>query len=499
MDIIYVIMVINILVLVIGLPYLLKGMYRQSKLRNQEMRRAVYIMEVQKLLFETHTDVSFLEKALEKCAEMLESEKAFIVIIKDGKTAKVYRYPSYADLMPKQFSTEKISESLPLIVRMMREQRSLVINSLDAAAEDLKKEILLLKDPGLKSLMFVPILNNEKKLQAVLGVTNFKTCYDNADLLECVVTHYLLAISNYHSYQKIEEMATIDMLTGLKNRNCYQQDIKTFAEQGHQSLCCIYMDVNGLHEMNNHLGHAAGDDMLRAVGSSIRKHFGEQYSYRLGGDEFLTFCNDVSQEKVQEKMRSFLQDMEQQCYHISVGSYWQDATLQIDVMVSNAEKRMYEEKRRYYEKKGDINKAREMNRKLEETLLQKKDFEYFLTLIAHYFLGVYVVDLNADSTRVIYKPSYFDQILKENDHRYRTSLEKYCQKFVKQEDQQKIKNLLDYDNIIDDLLEQKVVHILYEKTDNTRIRLRVFPAADFCREHRETFWLFEEVSARYKE
>lgn len=51
---------------------------------------------------------------------------------------------------------------------------------------------------------------------------------------------------------------------------------------------------------------------------------------------------------------------------------------------------------------------------------------------------------------------------------------------------------------MEDLLDKKVVVIKYMKTDNTSIRLRVFPSAEFSEECRETFWLFEEVSARFQ-
>lgn len=490
--------IVSFILLIIVVPCILICLHRRSISREQELNKAIYMMEIQKLLFGAHTDTSYLIKALKKCSKMLQAEQAFILTLEDNKSSNLYCYPSTDKLHHDYFSTQIFSVKFPIIHKMIAKCQSIVINNIESASEDLQKEISLMSDSHLRNIMFVPIMNNENSLQAVIGATNFNKAYENAEFLECVTSSFLMAILNYNSYQRIEEMAIIDMLTGLKNRNCYQHDIRKLANQGHQSLCCIYMDVNGLHEMNNHLGHAVGDEMLHAIGVSIQKHFGDEYSYRLGGDEFITFCKDISQEEVQIKLNDFIHDMDSRNYHISVGSFWQDTTLQIDAMVSNAEKIMYENKRRYYQKKGDVSKAREMNRKLEETLLQKKDFEYFLTLIAHYFLGVYVVDLNTDNTRAIYKPSYFDEILKENNNKYRISLEKYCQKFVLEDEQSKILKILNYDNIMEDLLDKKVVVIKYMKTDNTSIRLRVFPSAEFSEECRETFWLFEEVSARFQ-
>lgn len=496
MEKFYIIGVIIVIILIIVLPCIFFYMQKKAMDREQELKRAIYIMEVQKILFETHTDCSCIEKALQKCAEILQAERAFILTLENKDTSYLYQYSSHEQIKSKHILNESFSIPYPVIAKNMREHNSLVLNRIEDASEDFKQEVKQLQDLSIRNIILTPVFDSRNKIQAVLGVLNYEKMQEDAELLECVASNFLMAILNYNSYQKIEEMATVDMLTGLKNRNSYQQDVRKLSEQMHQSLCCIYMDVNGLHEMNNHLGHAAGDEMLRAVGRSMRNHFGDEYSYRLGGDEFVTFCRDMPRDEADQKLENFLQDMNDQHYQISVGSYWENTALQIDTMVSNAEKKMYENKRRYYEKKGDVSKAREMNRKLEETLLQKKDFEYFLTLIAHYFLGVYVVDLYSDNTRAIFKPSYFDEILKYNENKYQPSLKEYCRRFVKEEDQKKIYDILDYDNIMEDLLDQRVINILYEKTDGTHIRLRVYPSAEFCENRKDTFWLFEGVSAR---
>ncbi len=59
-----------------------------------------------------------------------------------------------------------------------------------------------------------------------------------------------------------EKMATTDLLTNLKNRNAYEQILSQYNSKLPDSLSCIYADANGLHELNNSQGHAAGDRML---------------------------------------------------------------------------------------------------------------------------------------------------------------------------------------------------------------------------------------------
>ena len=52
---------------------------------------------------------------------------------------------------------------------------------------------------------------------------------------------------------------------------------------------CVYIDANGLHELNNERGHEAGDLMLRFVADSLMEQFPKGSLYRVGGDEFVVF------------------------------------------------------------------------------------------------------------------------------------------------------------------------------------------------------------------
>ena len=51
-------------------------------------------------------------------------------------------------------------------------------------------------------------------------------------------------------------------------------------------LTVMYIDLIGLHEINNHLGHARGDVVLCELADAARAYFGDDNIYRIGGDEF---------------------------------------------------------------------------------------------------------------------------------------------------------------------------------------------------------------------
>ena len=92
---------------------------------------------------------------------------------------------------------------------------------------------------------------------------------------------------SHHTADHSEDYYNYDVLTHLYTRCKYEHDLKVFQLANYARLTCIYMDAVGLHEINNHLGHEAGDHMLCSIADGIRKYFPDDCAYRIGGDEFV--------------------------------------------------------------------------------------------------------------------------------------------------------------------------------------------------------------------
>ncbi|MGZ1375007.1 diguanylate cyclase domain-containing protein [Lactobacillus delbrueckii subsp. bulgaricus] len=105
--------------------------------------------------------------------------------------------------------------------------------------------------------------------------------------------------------EKSKFLSDNDLLTGIRNRNYYQHEINNFLQAAQESVTYVFCDVNGLHETNNKFGHEAGDRMLIALASELAKSFGQDMSFRFGGNEFLAIALDERLDKVQAK-RYFL-------------------------------------------------------------------------------------------------------------------------------------------------------------------------------------------------
>lgn len=155
-------------------------------------------------------------------------------------------------------------------------------------------------------------------------------------------------------YGTANEMCIKDMLTGLLNRNYYQQKLEGYKEIGKRSIACIYCDANGLHELNNSKGHEAGDKMLIFTAAAMQEQFGEKHTYRIGGDEFVAFAPDMEYGEVEKRVEQIKASLAQNNYYASIGIGWaqKGENGNIESLVERAEENMYKDKHRYYQEKG---------------------------------------------------------------------------------------------------------------------------------------------------
>lgn len=188
----------------------------------------------------------------------------------------------------------------------------------------------------------------------IIDVTVFGT-------ISAVVCTYMMSLKcqRFLYARKVSILSETDLLTGLCNRNSYQQKLETFSSMCNQVLSCVYVDVNGLHEMNNTRGHTAGDKMLQFVGKILQREFGERNSFRIGGDEFVALVTGEKEEVIQAKIDRVQVLIEEESYHVSIGySVGNTSETDISLLISTAEKRMYEAKQLFYQQRGVDRSAR---------------------------------------------------------------------------------------------------------------------------------------------
>lgn len=98
---------------------------------------------------------------------------------------------------------------------------------------------------------------------------------------------YLIAHELEARRAEAQALAARDALTGLGNRLAFDQGIARMLEQSGGEVALLYLDLDGFKQVNDTLGHGAGDDVLRTVGRRLQGlALPADLLVRLGGDEF---------------------------------------------------------------------------------------------------------------------------------------------------------------------------------------------------------------------
>ena len=107
---------------------------------------------------------------------------------------------------------------------------------------------------------------------------------------------------------QLEDLATVDPLTGLHNRRFMDESLEREAVRANRKgspLAVIMIDIDHFKSFNDTFGHAAGDVVLRATGELMRQYVrASDVVCRYGGEEFLVVMPEVDPEAARERAES---------------------------------------------------------------------------------------------------------------------------------------------------------------------------------------------------
>ena len=211
-----------------------------------------------------------------------------------------------------------------------------------------------MKAAGVQNLVLYPLRYNGKTLGYVWA-TNF----DDAETLNIKATlevsTIILAteIANHLMFQEMKRLSDEDLLTGLLNRNAMNNRISelTCGEKVLQKpYGIVFVDLNGLKKVNDQGGHVAGDEFLRTAANILKDVYHDCDVYRIGGDEFLIFSTELSQEEFNRRIETLrIRAEESEEVRFAIGSCYADAKEDVRDAMRLADERMYEDKEKYYQ------------------------------------------------------------------------------------------------------------------------------------------------------
>ncbi|MGC9185836.1 MAG: sensor domain-containing diguanylate cyclase [Thiomonas sp.] len=161
----------------------------------------------------------------------------------------------------------------------------------------------------------------------------------------------------------LEYLGNHDVLTGLRNRTFFADEINRLERKEAWPVSVIMLDLNGLKAVNDDLGHAAGDALLRRAGEVLGKSVDKpHYAARVGGDEFVLLLPDTDASGAQALCQRLLEliDLNNQFHQsprlsFSMGFATCMPGERLEAAVNRADQQMYASKRAYYEQ-SDIDR-----------------------------------------------------------------------------------------------------------------------------------------------
>lgn len=395
----------------------------EAEAEKQELKNMLdaeqMVMECVRTLYREHDLAYSIPIVLERLCSFLSADRAYINTLHN----KLW-YNDYEWCSPGITSQKELLQGLPLTaiaswLPVFERQECIILEDIAVLKEQHPDEFTLLQAQEITSLVAAP-LEEDGQLRGMLGVDNPPPdrIRSIAPLLQTLCYFLLLAFRRSENEQQLSQLSYFDTLTSFYNRNRYMEDSAKL-ENYNGSLGIVYLDVNGLKDVNDQFGHAYGDKMLVACTRQMREVFEGAEFYRIGGDEFVIFSIDTAKEpffkKVNALRRVFGIKGE---YHVAIGAQWTSKVTDVQQLLAKADAGMYEDKKGFY-RNNPISKRYRHN---SDNVLHLSDPETVQKEISEKHFIVYLqpqVSSNDKSTvgaeaLIRYQPSPNSIVLPEN-------------------------------------------------------------------------------------
>ncbi len=306
-----------------------------------------------RLALQATTPDSTIEVILEYIGKALKAERTYIFERNEtGGDDNTYEWVANG-ITPEKDNLQNVPpEVCANWYRKFSENKKVVIEDLEDILEEDPLQYENLKRQNIHSLVVIP-LYDDKNVIGFYGVDNppIEMLDYTYDMLQ-IMGHFIISsLKRRNLVKMLQYMSYSDQLTKFGNRYAMNEHINNIPDG--ESVGVVFCDVTGLKRINDTKGHKAGDQLIIRACESLRRVFSDYELFRIGGDEFLALCPAISEEALNKKVEALKKDIQENSIIMAIGSVWQkEGKKNIDLLLSESERLMYEDKSAYYKTAG---------------------------------------------------------------------------------------------------------------------------------------------------
>lgn len=348
----YMIMVIcEILILLLYCGFYITKVRRISK-KSNELNEDLNVSNtliqcVRKLSNDLYKE-STIDEILQIICEFYQAERCYVLDLDmdNKKVNGIFEYGKRHDDIHIENMVRLCLGHTDLINQFFENQKSYYIEDVTHEIPYTSPIYASFMQQKIHSIIVVPFMDH-KQIKGVFAVDNPKQNYYQKDFLESLCFFIKTAMEREKEKTKLKNLSYVDSLTYAQNRNHFNEYLEQNRNKELHSLGVIYLDLNGLKEINDKMGHIAGDTLIISASNALQEIFLDN-SYRVGGDEFVVIEQDVSELLFFDQYAKLLKRMKELEISVATGCVWKETCPNLSETLQEADQKMYEDKKRYY-------------------------------------------------------------------------------------------------------------------------------------------------------